>query len=491
MLLPIDILTRALRQEYAQLLPLLSDAGTQASGAVAVANAVDLLARRAERGLPGLAAQAEAMRGTARRLAEMLAPGDAATAIAVLADELGEFAPASLEDGEAWLRGAMRRFETSVAQEAASNPACFASGSLAGALVEWEAAALLDDLPAAGGAAASATAITRESLETYLRDRFAEAGLTVTAFRPLPGGFGKETILFAAQGEALDGEFVMRRDPGDNQSLTNDCHEVAREYPVIRAVFASGFPAPDALWLDTEHALLPGGHFIVMRKSPGELGGSFFGATAQITPELGEALAGIAARLHTLEPLIELGDLASFIKPGLWALSRGEAARRYIEGWRDYYLAEAHTPSPALLAIYGWLLENVPNRSEPAALVHGDVGFNNFLFEQGQLSAVLDWEFAHIGDPAEELGYIAVTTGNSLDWPAFMASYVKAGGDPVDARTLHYFKVWAYARNASASNILWTRFSDGLIADLKVSILPYHHYPHFIRGAAQLIAAGP
>ena len=53
------------------------------------------------------------------------------------------------------------------------------------------------------------------------------------------------------QGKALAGDFVMRRDPGDNQSLLNDCHEVAREYPVIRAAFERGFPAPDALWLDT------------------------------------------------------------------------------------------------------------------------------------------------------------------------------------------------------------------------------------------------
>ena len=71
-------------------------------------------------------------------------------------------------------------------------------------------------------------------------------------------------------------------------------------------------------------------------------------------------------------------------------------------------------------------------------------------------------------------------------WPAYEA----AGGDPIDPAPLHYFKVWAYARNASASNILWTRFSDGLIDDLKVSILPYHHFPHFIRGAAKLIAEG-
>ena len=491
MLLPIDVLTRALRREYADLLPLLSDAGTQASGGVAVANAIDLLARRAEQGTAGLADQAARLANAARQSAGAMPAGAAVTSLAELAGEIDRFSPASLEHGEELLRAAMRRFEALVAQEFEQQPAVFASGSAAVALAEWEALALLSALPSPEQAAAGTFAITQGKLEAYLRDRFAEPDMIVTAFRPLPGGFGKETTLFSVAGKALAGDFVMRRDPGDNQSLANDCHEVAREYPVIRAAFERGFPAPDALWLATAHALLPGGHFIVMRKSPGELGGSFFGATARIPPELGDALARIAASLHTLEPLTGLGDLASFIKPDLWQLSRGEAARRYIAGWRDYYLAESHTPSPALLAIYGWLLENVPNRRETASLVHGDIGFNNFLFDEGRLSAVLDWEFAHIGDPAEELGYIAVTTGASLDWPRFMDRYVEAGGDPVDPETLHFFKIWAYARNASASNILWTRFTDGLIGDLKVSILPYHHYPHFIQGAARLIAQGP
>jgi aminoglycoside phosphotransferase (APT) family kinase protein len=491
MLLPVDKLTRALRREYDGLLPLLSDAGTQASGAVAVANAIALLAHRSAGGGKGLTDQAAALRNAAIRMAAALEPGDGAAALTRLADDLTRFDPASLELGEERLRDAMRGFEAIIARELPLAPAALASGEAAVALAEWEAAHYAAEMPAAEDEAIDDFAITQPRLEAYLRDRFSEPGMALTDFRPLPGGFGKETILFSVAGRSLAGDFVMRRDPGDNQSLGNDCHEVAREYPVIRAARERGFPAPDALWLDTQHVLLPGGHFIVMRKSPGELGGDFFGAKAKVAPELSDALAQIAAKLHTMEPLVELGELASFIQPELWSLSRGEAARRYIAGWRDFYLSESHTPSPALLGIYGWLLENVPNRPQTASLVHGDVGFNNFLFENGQLTAVLDWEFAHIGDPAEELGYIAVATGSSMDWPRFIAAYVAAGGDPVDDQTLHYFKVWALARNASAANILWTRFSDGLIDDLKVSILPYHHYPRFIGGAAQLIARGP
>ena len=45
---------------------------------------------------------------------------------------------------------------------------------------------------------------------------------------------------------------MLRRDPLV-ATIDNDCHYVRNEYPVIKAVCAR-FSAPDALWLDTEHA---------------------------------------------------------------------------------------------------------------------------------------------------------------------------------------------------------------------------------------------
>ena len=116
--------------------------------------------------------------------------------------------------------------------------------------------------------------MVREGLRVLLRS---EPDITVTDLRPLPGGFGKQTILFSVAGRALSGDFVMRRDR-DEPTLDNDCHRIVNEYPVIRAAFGHGFRAPEALWLDTEHRALPGGDFIVMRRAPGSPGGSVFSA---------------------------------------------------------------------------------------------------------------------------------------------------------------------------------------------------------------------
>jgi aminoglycoside phosphotransferase (APT) family kinase protein len=325
----------------------------------------------------------------------------------------------------------------------------------------------------------------------YLRDRFNEPGMKVTSFQPLAGGFGKQTILFDVEGKALSGGFVMRRDMGNVPTVANDCHMIKQEYPVIKAAAARGFSAPDALWLDTEHKLLPGWDFIVMRRAPGKVPGNFFGAQSQVPPGLTDELADIMSRLHRLAPMTELGDLTESIRSESWKLTKAESTARYIRNWYDLWVNAEHWPSPALMAIFGWLFDNAPDRQGPPSMLHGDVGFHNFLFDEGKLSAVVDWEFAHVGDPAEEIGMVKVTTGASINWEQLMSRYLAGGGEPIDEKTLHYFQVWGYARNAAASNIASAKFIKGDYNELKLAFLPVGHFPHFIQFAQALIDKAP
>jgi aminoglycoside phosphotransferase (APT) family kinase protein len=41
-------------------------------------------------------------------------------------------------------------------------------------------------------------------------------------------------------------------------------------------------------------------------------------------------------------------------------------------------------------------------------LVHGDLRLGNIMVDSSGLTAVLDWELAHIGDPMEDLGWLCV-----------------------------------------------------------------------------------
>jgi aminoglycoside phosphotransferase (APT) family kinase protein len=362
------------------------------------------------------------------------------------------------------------------------------------AMSAWEAEQLKSLLVPDGDASSTPAgvddAVTQERLSAYLQDRFRDPHLELVALRPLAGGFGKQTFLFEVRGEKLSGSFVLRRDMGVYM-VDNDCHRIQHEYEIVRAVRSRGFPAPEALWVDCEHPLLPGGHFMVMRRSPGVPGGSVFQAQTGVPSDLTQTLAGIVARLHALPAMAELGELTDSIAPQLWTMPLEQRVRQYLQNFRALFERAPHLPSPALMSLFGWLLDNVPPAEGLPVLLHGDIGFHNFLFDDGKLSAVLDWEFAHLGDPAEDLAYVRNTLGEALDWDAFLGAYREAGGASVDARRLHFMQVWGHVRNACAANLVSARFVPGQFNDLKLVLLPHLYMPQFLNAARTLIEKGP
>lgn len=493
MLIPANRLLDGLQFEVNRLKTLLADSDVDGSAFMAITNGLQMLRGRQPVGLAAMSEQIFGLEVVLTNLEELIA-GDAPAwgdTLSRLRAQLREMK--SLRDAgqlELQWRGALSALQSLVFQvNSTASVTQESKKAVVTLLSTWEAGFLRMQAHPVQQSSTDTVAVdvTQENLTVYLRDRFAEPGLQVTSFEPLAGGFGKQTILFSTQGQALAGSFVMRRDMGMRPSVANDCHLTRDEYPVIKAVFARGFPAPEALWLDVEHQLLPGGDFIVMRRSPGKLPGNFFGASMAIPDTLTNALGDLMARLHTQAPMTELGDLTESIRTDRWAMSKGECTSRYIRSWYELYLREEHTPSPALTAIYGWLLDNVPQRTGPPSLLHGDIGLHNFLFEGDQLSAVLDWEFAHVGDPAEELGYVMVTVGKSINWTQLMERYIAGGGEPVDEKTMRYFQVWGLARNATGANLISTLLANGHALDLKLAMLPTSHIPLFIQGAQALI----
>jgi aminoglycoside phosphotransferase (APT) family kinase protein len=482
MLIPAARLLEATRLEFARLMPLLADSGVDGSGAYSVAHSLGLLFARETGGV-------EFVRAQFARLADTLDGLGGAIDDARIRETIQSAAgPHSLCELESLWIEALSGMQAAVAAAIVSDRTSDQRDALRSALVKWETADREAQIASPIGAAAdSDMEITKDKLVGYLRDRFDEPDLVVTSLQPLSGGFGKQTIIFAAEGKALSGEYVIRRDIGENAGLDTSCHLIHREYPVIRAAYEQGFPAPEALWVDTEHRLLPGGHFIVMRRAPGKVAGNFFGAQTEIPHDLADILADKMAQLHNMPPLRDLGPLTDTIKPELWDMPLGECVKFYIRNWYEFYLREQNTPSPALVALYGWLLDNIPESTGTPRLIHGDIGFHNFLLHDGKMSALVDWEFAHIGDPAEELGYVKVTVGDSLDWDRFMRRYQAGGGKEVSAEALRFYGVWAYVRNASGANIMSTRLITGLADDLKLSILPYMHIPPFVKSAQALI----
>lgn len=98
---------------------------------------------------------------------------------------------------------------------------------------------------------------------------------------------------------------------------------------------------------------------------------------------------------------------------------------------------------------------HISPRQQCLALVHGDYRTGNYLFDECtyRVTAVLDWELAHIGDPHEDLAWCVQRMYSTVDENGnrlviglmtredLIARFQQLSGHLVDPETLHFYKV--------------------------------------------------
>ncbi len=91
-------------------------------------------------------------------------------------------------------------------------------------------------------------------------------------------------------------------------------------------------------------------------------------------------------------------------------------------------------------------------------VVHGDFRLGNVMVDADGLVGVLDWELAHVGDPAEDLGWLCVRSwrfGSPLPVAGvgrrdeLLSAYAAAGGAVVDEPTLRWWEAFGTLRWAA------------------------------------------
>jgi aminoglycoside phosphotransferase (APT) family kinase protein len=176
------------------------------------------------------------------------------------------------------------------------------------------------------------------------------------------------------------------------------------------------------------------------------------------------------------ELMVQLAELHRLVPGDLDVPELGPAGRvgahvvEEIDRWDAQYRQHADEhPWPLAVLALTWLRERRPADGDwPTVLVQGDTGPGNFMFRDGRLVAVTDWEMAHWGDLHDDLGWICVRDLQErfTDLRDRFRDYELAGGRRVDLDRLRYFRVLAQMRCAiGPRNGLLARDSRSEIAN--------------------------
>ena len=290
-------------------------------------------------------------------------------------------------------------------------------------LTDYAAAATRSAAPKARERSTDADATAGPTLDAdrvtqYLRRRFpAEQSIEATGLVRVPGGRSKLTYFLQLRGTSLfPAELVIRQDYALKYAGT----KIIDEHPLLLALAQRGLPVPRPLHLEAQPSEL-GPPFMFVSRLSGKPPGTYFGM-AGTAPGAFRELAAVLAQLHRIEAPA-LGLPAP--QPGVDQMAG--VIGQYQQKWR----ANATRASPAIDFAYAWAAQKCREAPGGTACVHGDCGPYNFLVDQDRLSAILDWEFAHVGDPAEDLGIARNYAEGSIPWTEFMDVYRANGGPTV------------------------------------------------------------
>jgi aminoglycoside phosphotransferase (APT) family kinase protein len=254
------------------------------------------------------------------------------------------------------------------------------------------------------------------------------AGARCVSVTRAPVGNSQETWFIDVERDAARRALVLRRTAEGPLAWTDR----ALEFAVLRAVRARGLPVPEALWLEPAPSSI-GRDYFVMERAPGAPPSRADEATrSAVARELGRALA----RLHAL-PSEDLGLPLARPPDGATA-ARAELAR-----WRDRYRGRRLPVVPLLDALLAWLEANAPVGAAPVVLLWGDPGPHNLLVAGGRITALLDWELAHLGHPLDDLGAGVWACLDVLDPDLVVGAYESERAAPVDREGLRWFECLA------------------------------------------------
>jgi aminoglycoside phosphotransferase (APT) family kinase protein len=294
---------------------------------------------------------------------------------------------------------------------------------------------------------------------------------TITTMKPIAGGASRETWAVDAEIGSAHEALVLRMDLASN--MNPDALSRPQEFALLAVAHAAGVLAPRPRWLDASGAAL-GRPFLLMDRVTGES----IGPRVVRRPELAAArarlpiqMAAQLARIHALDPtaLDFLPRPPGNRSPALHAL---DYTRRVIDA--------IDLQNPALEFGLRWLAQCAPS-CKHLTLIHGDFRVGNLLVGPDGLNAVIDWEFAHVGDPHEDLAWLCVRDwrfGNAAlhvggvgELAPYLDAYASASSRTVDRNALRWWEIMGNLRWAATCHIQAQRHLSGADPSVELASL--------------------
>ena len=280
--------------------------------------------------------------------------------------------------------------------------------------------------------------------------------------RRLSGGASRETWAFDVAGPDGTLPLILRRDPPRAVPLpetTDGTRGIDRitEAMLQKAARAAGVRCADVTFtLDADDEL---GDGYVMERIEGETiarkilrDAEYAAARPILARQCGEALARIHALSGPDLPVLPVRD----------ARTQWSEFRDLLDGFGD--------PHPTFELAFRWLDRHMPAPAAPRT-VHGDFRMGNIIVGPDGLRAVLDWELAHLGDPAEDLGWICVNSwrfgnhakpvGGFGDYSQLLDAYEAAGGTPIALERVKYWQMLGSMKWGIMCMTMYLSFANG------------------------------
>ena len=292
-----------------------------------------------------------------------------------------------------------------------------------------------------------------------LAGRLGGAGATLTEAQRLSGGASMETWAFGFDGRDGPESLILRRRSTPFDEETARSVSLATEAALIQATGANGARVPQVRHVCDDVDGL--GEAYVMVRVGGETLGKkivqdprFDAVRPALARQCGESLVAI----HKTTP-----------PPGLKLKAVDGVAE--LDRYEEVYRATG-AERPILELAFQYLRKHVPTPVEPA-LLHGDFRNGNIMFDPEKgVVAVLDWELAHIGDPAEDMGWICTNSwrfgrpdrpvGGFGDYADLLAGYASAGGRDIELSRVRFWQMLGSLRWGVMCLTMYLSWRDGV-----------------------------